>query len=213
MVHDLSVLLLTRYSFFGNLLWEHLQISLCSILFAACIGLLIGIGISEYKQSTKFVMGMVNFIYTIPSISLLGFLIPFSGIGNTTAMIALTVYALLPMVRNTHTGLTNVNPLLIEAATGMGSTKLQVLMKIKLPLAMPMILAGLRNMTVMTIALAGIASFIGAGGLGVAIYRGITTNNKAMTLAGSLLIALLAILSDYLIGMIEKHMKRKIGGI
>lgn len=213
MLHDLSVLLLTRQNFFGNLLWEHLQISLFSILFATGLGLLIGIVISEYKQSAKFIMGMVNFIYTIPSISLLGFLIPFSGIGNTTAMIALTVYGLLPMVRNTHTGLTTVNPLLIEAATGMGSTKLQVLMKIKLPLAMPMILAGLRNMTVMTIALAGIASFIGAGGLGVAIYRGITTNNKAMTLAGSLLIALLAILADVLIGRIEKNIKRRTGGL
>ena len=153
-------------------------------------------------------MSIINFIYTIPSISLLGFLIPLSGIGDTTAIIALTVYALLPMVRNTHTGLTNVNPLLIEAATGMGSTRLQTLVKIKLPLAMPVIIAGLRNMAVMTIALAGIASFIGAGGLGVAIYRGITTNNKAMTLAGSLLIAILAIVVDFVIGILEKQTQK-----
>ncbi len=146
----------------------------------------------------------MNFIYTIPSISLLGFLIPFSGIGDATAVIALTVYALLPMVRNTYTGLTNVSPLLIEAATGMGCTRWQVLYKVKLPLAMPVIIAGIRNMTVMTIALGGIASFIGAGGLGVAIYRGITTNNKAMTIAGSLLIAVLAVAADALIGVIEK---------
>jgi len=112
------------------------------------------------------------------------------------------------MVRNTHTGLTNVNPLLIEAATGMGSTKWQVLYKIKLPLAMPVIVAGIRNMAVMTIALAGIASFIGAGGLGVAIYRGITTNNKAMTVVGSLLIAVLAIAVDFIIGAVEKHTKK-----
>jgi osmoprotectant transport system permease protein len=112
------------------------------------------------------------------------------------------------MVRNTHTGLINVNPLLIEAATGMGSTRLQVLTKIKIPLAMPIIIAGIRNMAVMTIALAGIASFIGAGGLGVAIYRGITTNNKAMTLAGSLLIALLAIVVDFIIGVIEKRVNK-----
>ena len=111
-------------------------------------------------------LGFVNFIYTIPSISLLGFLIPFSGIGNTTAIIALTIYALLPMVRNTHTGMTNIDEQIIEAAKGMGSTQSQILFKIKLPLAMPVIMSGLRNMATMTIALAGIASFIGAGGLG-----------------------------------------------
>ncbi|MFQ9426532.1 MAG: ABC transporter permease [Anaerovoracaceae bacterium] len=91
--------------------------------------------ISEFQRSSKPVMGLVNFVYTIPSISLLGFLIPFSGIGDTTAVIALTVYALLPMVRNTYAGLTNVNPLLVEAAAGMGSTKFEVLYKSKIPLA------------------------------------------------------------------------------
>ena len=201
-------LLATRREFFLKLLWEHLQISAVSISLAMLIGLAIGIVISEYPRSGKPVMALVNFIYTIPSISLLGFLIPLSGIGNTTAVIALTVYALLPMVRNTHAGLTNVSPLLIEAAVGMGCTRGQVLTKIKLPLAMPVIIAGIRNMAVMTIALAGIASFIGAGGLGVAIYRGITTNNKAMTLAGSLLIAALAIAADTLIGILEKYTQR-----
>ena len=197
-----------RWPFFLDLLLEHLQISLIAIVLAMFLGLLLGIAISEFRASSKAVMGLINFIYTIPSISLLGFLIPFSGIGDTTAIIALTVYALLPMVRNTYTGLTNVSPLLIEAATGIGSARIQVLLKIKLPLAMPVIIAGIRSMAVMTIALAGIASFIGAGGLGVAIYRGITTNNKAMTLVGSLLIALLAIVVDLIIGWIEKWTKK-----
>lgn len=204
MIADALSLLRTRWDFFSDLLLEHLQISLISVMIAIIIGLAAGILISEYRGSSKLVLGIVNFIYTIPSISLLGFLIPFSGIGDTTAIIALTVYALLPMVRNTYTGLTNVNPLLIEAATGMGCTRAQTLYKVKLPLAMPVIIAGIRNMTVMTIALGGIASFIGAGGLGVAIYRGITTNNKAMTIAGSLLIAILAVVADALIGVIEK---------
>lgn len=205
MIGKLFELLGTRWDFFAELLMEHIRISATAILLAMAMGLVMGVFISEYRSGAKPVMAVVNFIYTIPSISLLGFLIPLSGIGNTTAVIALTVYALLPMVRNTHTGLTNVNPLLIEAATGMGSTRGQVLFKIKIPLAMPVIMAGIRNMAVMTIALAGIASFIGAGGLGVAIYRGITTNNKAMTLAGSLLIALLAVVVDFLIGTIEKR--------
>lgn len=208
MLQEVFNLVIIRREFFFKLLAEHLQIAATSIIIAGVLGLGIGVLISEFSKSSKPVMGLVNFIYTIPSISLLGFLIPVSGIGDTTAIIALTVYALLPMVRNTHTGLTNVSPLLIEAATGMGSTKLQVLYKIKLPLAMPIILAGIRNMAVMTIALAGIASFIGAGGLGVAIYRGITTNNKAMTIAGSLLIAVLAIIVDMLIGIIEKRVQK-----
>jgi osmoprotectant transport system permease protein len=208
MIAEMIQLLQNRWDFFGELLIEHLQISLLSICIAMVLGLLIGIFISEYPKSSKLVIGIVNFIYTIPSISLLGFLIPLSGIGNTTAVIALTVYALLPMVRNTHTGLTNVSPLLIEAAVGMGSTRTQVLTKIKIPLALPIIIAGIRNMAVMTIALAGIASFIGAGGLGVAIYRGITTNNKAMTLVGSLLIAVLAIVVDFLIGILEKRVTK-----
>ena len=208
MLTEIIDLIQSRWDFFLGLLVEHIQISLLSIVIAMVIGLTIGILISEYQKSSKVVIGIVNFIYTIPSISLLGFLIPLSGVGDATAVIALTVYALLPMVRNTHTGLTNVSPLLLEAATGMGSTKMQTLIKVKLPLAMPVIISGIRSMAVMTIALAGIASFIGAGGLGVAIYRGITTNNKAMTLVGSLLIAVLAIAVDFLIGRAEKAVKR-----
>lgn len=201
-------LIVTRKEFFLELFVQHLQISLISILFAIVIGLILGTITSEYQESSKIIMGMVNFIYTIPSISLLGFLIPLSGIGNTTAIITLTIYALLPMVRNTYTGLTNINPLLLEAATAMGSTKFQILYKIKLPLAIPVIVAGIRNMAVMTISLSGIASFIGAGGLGVAIYRGITTNNKIMTIAGSLLIAVLAMITDFIIGLIESKTKQ-----
>ncbi len=212
MLTEIIDLAQNRWDFFLELLIEHVQISLLSIAIAMVIGLAIGILISEYQKSSKVVIGIVNFIYTIPSISLLGFLIPLSGVGDTTAVIALSVYALLPMVRNTHTGLTNVSPLLVEAATGMGSTRVQTLVKVKLPLAMPVIISGIRNMAVMTIALAGIASFIGAGGLGVAIYRGITTNNKAMTLMGSLLIAVLAIVVDFLIGRAEK-LARKHGAI
>lgn len=209
MIKDIAELLIQRKDFFLKLLLEHLTISIISILIAVVIGLLTGILISEYKKTSRLTLGIINFIYTIPSISLLGFLIPLSGIGNATAVIALTVYALLPMVRSTHTGITNIDAGILEAAKGMGSTRFQILYKIKLPLAMPVIMTGVRNMVVMTIALAGIASFIGAGGLGVAIYRGITTNNAAMTMAGSLLIALLAIVMDLILGFVEKGMNRR----
>ncbi|GAB6167930.1 glycine betaine ABC transporter substrate-binding protein [Clostridium carnis] len=208
MLEEIVKIYVERWEFFLNLTVEHLWISISAILLATILGLVLGVFISEYKKTSGMVLGVVNFIYTIPSISLLGFLIPLSGIGNTTAIITLTVYALLPMVRSTHTGIQNIDPAIIEAAKGMGSTKSQILYKIKLPLAIPVIMSGIRNMVVMTIALAGIASFIGAGGLGVAIYRGITTNNSAMTIAGSLLIAIIALVLDAILGKMEKLTKR-----
>lgn len=204
MIQDMWTLFLEKKEFFGNLLLEHIEISLLAIVIAVVVGGLTGILISEFQKTAKPTLGVINFLYTIPSISMLGFLIPFSGIGNATAVIALTIYALLPMVRNTYTGICNIDDNIIEAAEGMGSTRFQILYKIKLPLAVPVILSGIRNMVTMTIALAGIASFIGAGGLGVAIYRGITTNNTAMTMVGSLMIALLALVFDMVLGCVEK---------
>ena len=160
-------LLATRRDFFVGLLLEHVQISLVSIAIAIVVGGIAGILISEFQRAAKPTLAVVNFLYTIPSISMLGFLIPFSGVGDATAVIALTIYALLPMVRATHTGITNVDPSILEAARGMGGTRMQTLLRVRLPLALPVIMSGIRNMVVMTIALAGIASFIGAGGLGV----------------------------------------------
>lgn len=209
MIRELFHIYAERWEFFLTLTWQHIQISVISIVAAMIIGLALGILISRYHHATGIVLGLTNLIYTVPSIALFGFLIPFSGIGNTTAVIALTVYALLPMVRNTYTGITGIDREIIEAARGMGSTPFQILCRIQLPLAFPVILSGLRNMVVMTIALAGIAAFIGAGGLGVAIYRGITTNNSVLTVAGSLLIALLALLTDWGIGSYETHFKKK----
>ncbi len=206
-------LFIDKFDFFADLTIEHLAICSVAIVIAVVLGGLMGILISEYNASSRLTIGVVNFLYTIPSISMLGLLIPFTGVGNLTAIIALTIYALLPMVRSTNTGITNVDPIIIEAAEGMGSTRLQLLYKIKLPLAIPVILSGIRNMVTMTIALGGVASFIGAGGLGVAIYRGITTNNSAMTIIGSLLIAFIALLFDYLLGLLEKRRNRRWGVI
>jgi osmoprotectant transport system permease protein len=206
---ELFLLYLDRSEWFLKLTLQHLYLSAISIFIATIIGLLLGVFIAEYKKTSKLVMGITNVVYTIPSISLLGFLIPLSGIGDGTAVIALIIYALLPMIRNTYTGIETIDPDIIEAAKGMGCTSFQILYKIKLPLALIVIIAGFRNMVVMTIALAGIASYIGAGGLGIAVYRGITMNNMTMTVAGSLLIAVLALFSDYLIGRFEKHIKKK----
>ena len=206
MISQLTKLLTEDFKFFLNLTVEHILISLLAISIASILGIILGIIISEYRRFSGLILGTVNILYTIPSIALLGFFITITGVGNTTALIALIIYALLPIIRSTYTGIVNINPLIIEASEGMGSTKLQQLFKIKLPLALPVLMSGIRNMVTMTIALAGIASFVGAGGLGVAIYRGITTNNSAMTFLGSLLIALLALIFDFILGIIEKRL-------
>ena len=203
---NLSTLLRDEAPFFLHLTAEHLLISLSAIVIATIVGVLLGIFISEYRKYAAWLLGAVNMLYTIPSIALLGFFISITGVGNLTALIALILYALLPIIRSTYTGITHINPLIIEAAEAMGSTRWQLLYKIKLPLALPVLMSGIRNMVTMTIALAGIASFVGAGGLGVAIYRGITTNNSAMTLVGSVLIALLALGLDFFLEKIEKRL-------
>ncbi len=208
---QLLQILWERRDFFLTCLLEHIRISLTAVVCAGVLGILAGIWISRHKKAAGMVLGVINVIYTIPSISLLGFLIPFTGIGNKTAIIALTVYGLLPIVRNTYTGLTNVDASVLEVAEGLGADKKQIMFGIRFPLALPMIISGFRNMVVMIIAMGGIASFIGAGGLGVAIYRGITTYNMTLTAAGSVLIAALALFSDWLLSKAEKAVNRRYG--
>ena len=208
---QLLQILWERRDFFLTCLLEHIRISLTAVVCAGVLGILAGIWISRHKKAAGMVLGVINVIYTIPSISLLGFLIPFTGIGNKTAIIALTVYGLLPIVRNTYTGLTNVDASVLEVAEGLGADKKQIMFGIRFPLALPMIISGFRNMVVMIIAMGGIASFIGAGGLGVAIYRGITTYNMTLTAAGSVLNAALALLSDWLLSKAEKAVNRRYG--
>lgn len=208
---QLMQILWDRREFFMTCLSEHIRISLMAAVCAGVLGILTGILISRHKKAASVVLAIINVIYTVPSISLLGFLIPFTGIGNKTAIIALTVYGLLPIVRNTYTGLTNVDASILEVAEGLGADKKQVMFGIRFPLALPVIISGFRNMVVMIIAMSGIASFIGAGGLGAAIYRGITTYNMTLTAAGSILIALLALVSDWLLSLAEKAVNRRYG--
>ena len=208
---QLIQILWDRRDFFLTCLLEHIRISLTAVVCAGVLGILTGVFISRHKKAAGIALGVINVVYTVPSISLLGFLIPFTGIGDKTAVIALTVYGLLPIVRNTYTGLVNVDAGILEVAEGLGADGKQRLFGIRFPLAIPVIISGFRNMVVMIIAMGGIASFIGAGGLGAAIYRGITTYNMALTAAGSLLIALLALLSDWLLSRAEKAVNRRYG--
>lgn len=198
-----------RWDWFAGLLLDHMALAGTAILIAGVLGLLLGILICEFRRFAPLVMGLSNIFYTIPAISLLGMLIPILGIGNKNAVTALTIYALMPMIRNTYTGLTTIDKDVVEAATGMGSTRAQILLRVKLPLAMSVIVAGVKNMVVMTISVCGIASFVGAGGLGVAVFRGINMYNPALTFAGSLLIALLALVCDFLLGRLEHYLKTK----
>lgn len=131
-----------RADWFAGLLADHVTLALCAIAMSLTIGLLLGIWISEHPRIAPAVMGVCNVLYTIPAISLLGILIPFSGIGNETAVIALTIYGIMPMVRNTYVGLTTLDGDILEAARGMGSTRLQTLLRVKLPMAAGVILAG-----------------------------------------------------------------------
>jgi len=209
LVQEVLALYAERGDWFLGLLWEHFLLSGQAILLSGGIGLLLGIFITQCPRLAPAVMGICNVLYTIPAISLLGILIPFTGIGNKTALIALTIYGIMPMIRNTYVGLTTLDPDILEAANGMGSTAMQALLRVKLPIAAGVILAGVRNMVVMTVSVAGIASFVGAGGLGVSIYRGITIYNPAMTAAGSILIAALAVLLDLLLARLEQYFKKR----
>ena len=209
LLKEILQIYLERREWFLELFGQHLKIAGIAIVLAGIMGLLLGIFIAEKEFMAPVILTLANIFYTIPSISLLGILIPFTGIGDKTAIIALTLYGLMPMIRNTYTGICGVSQEIIQAARGMGSTDIQILWRIKLPLALGVILAGVRNMVVMTLSVTAIAAFIGAGGLGVAIYRGITIYNPALTFAGSVLIALLALIADLLLGILENYVKKR----
>ena len=209
LLKEILQIYMERREWFLELFGQHLKIAGIAIVLAGIMGLLLGIFIAEKEFMAPVILTLANIFYTIPSISLLGILIPFTGIGDKTAIIALTLYGLMPMIRNTYTGICGVSQEIIQAARGMGSTDIQILWRIKLPLALGVILAGVRNMVVMTLSVTAIAAFIGAGGLGVAIYRGITIYNPALTFAGSVLIALLALSADLLLGILENYVKKR----
>ena len=189
---------------------EHIGLTFISLLLAVLIGLPLGILISARKKWAGTVLGIAGVLQTIPSIALLGMMIPLLGIGPKPAIVALFLYALLPIIRNTYTGVTGVDPVVREAARGMGMSPAQVLGKVTLPLAMPVILAGIRTATVINVGVATLAAYIAAGGLGEFIFGGIALNNADMILAGAIPAALLAILFDGLLSALQKLSLRKL---
>ncbi|WP_088040945.1 ABC transporter permease/substrate-binding protein [Bacillus sp. EAC] len=189
---------------FFTALIEHIQLSVFSLLIAILIAVPIGILISKRKVLSEFVIGTSAIIQTIPSLALLGILIPLVGIGKIPAVIALSVYALLPILRNTYTGLKEIDPILLEAATGLGMKNHQRLVRVELPLALPVIMAGIRTAMVLIIGTATIAALIGAGGLGSLILLGIDRNDMNLIIIGAVPAALLAIIFDFILRLVEK---------
>ena len=188
---------------------EHLFLVVVSTLVAAAIGIPLGIVLTRRPGWSRWVLGIANVVQTIPSLALFGFLIPLpfiGGVGARTAIVALILYSLLPIIRNTYTGIVGVDPAIREAGRGMGMTDWQILTQVELPLALSIIMAGLRVATVIAVGVATIAAAIGAGGLGMYIFRGVSMVDNQLILAGAIPAAILALLADFLLGMAEHRL-------
>jgi osmoprotectant transport system permease protein len=200
---------LQNHSEVAELTLEHIWLVGISILLAVAIGIPLGILITRWPAANKPVLGTANVIQTIPSLALFGFLLPAPWIGaraDRLAILALTLYALLPLIRNTYAGIRSVDPAIVEAGRGMGLTDRQLLFQVELPLAFGVIIAGIRVATVLLIGLATIAAAIGAGGLGEYIFRGLAMVNNAVILAGAIPAAALALLADLGLGWLQRRL-------
>ena len=189
---------------------DHLTLVLIAMAFAIAIAVPLGMLIVQHRHLRALALGAASIFQTIPSLALFGFLIPIpfiGGIGRRTAIVALVLYALLPILRNTYVGLTSVDPAILEAAEGMGMTEQQILFRVRLPLASSVIMAGIRTAAVITIGVATIAAAIGAGGLGTFIFRGVAMVSDAVILAGAIPAAILALLADFLLGLLERRLR------
>jgi osmoprotectant transport system permease protein len=199
--HRVEILAATR---------EHMVLVLISMVIAAAIGVPLGLTIVGRPRLRAGALAVASVLQTIPSLALFGFLIPLpfiGGIGAHTAIVALVLYALLPILRNTYVGLSSVDPAILEAAEGMGMSEQQILFRVRLPLASSVIMAGIRTAAVITIGVATIAAAIGAGGLGTFIFRGVAMVSDAVILAGAIPAAILALLADFLLGLLERRLR------
>ena len=188
---------------------EHVYLAFTAVALACLVGIPVGLAINRNKQLANLVMNGANILQTIPSLAMFALLIPIVGIRDKNAILALFLYGLLPIIKNTYTGIKNVDPAITEAAKGMGMSSFQMLYIVQAPLAVPVIMAGVRIATVTGIGVATIATLIGSGGLGALIYQGIGMMNYPMMLSGAIAAALLALLTDYILGLLEKLMTSK----
>lgn len=200
---DFISALLLRKSELLTLIGEHIYLTLIAILVSVIIGVPLGIFITKHKTTAKITIGLANLVQAVPSLALLGFFIPVLGIGSKPAIVMVVLYSMLPILKNTYTGIININPDILEAAKGIGMTKTQTLKLVKIPLAMPIIMAGIRISAVTAVGLMTIAAFVGAGGLGYLVFLGIQTVDNNAILMGAIPAALLALVMDFITAKIE----------
>ena len=189
--------------------WEQIYISAIALILGVLVAVPAGIILTRFPKTAKLVIGLTSMLQTIPSLALLAMMIPFFGIGKLPAILALFVYSLLPILRNTYIGLDNVDPFLKDSAKGMGMEPVQSIFQVELPLAMPVIMTGIRLSAIYVIAWATLASYIGAGGLGDLIFSGLSLFQPELIIGGTIPVILLSLVSDYLLGLLEKHITPK----
>jgi osmoprotectant transport system permease protein len=193
----------------GRLTFEHVWLTASAMLFATAIGLPVGIWLTRHERWSRPVLGVANVLQTIPSLALFGLLLPVPFLGDRAArlaIVALTGYALLPILRNTYAGIRGVDPALVDVSNALGMSGMQRLVKVELPMSASVILAGLRTATVTCVGVATIAAAIGAGGLGELIFRGVASVDNGLVLAGAVPAALLALAADGVLGFAEKRL-------
>ena len=186
----------------------HLQVSVSGVLLATVVGMFIGIFLTRARLIATPVTGIIEVFQTIPSLAMLSILLVFFGLGNNTAIMAIFFYSLLPIVRNTYTGVLSLDPALLDAGKGMGMSGLQLLFKVEIPNAVPVILSGLRISLITAYGIVTIAVLVGGGGLGRFVWRGIQMQNIGVMLAGAIPIAAMAFCTDLLLGRLEKRLTR-----
>jgi osmoprotectant transport system permease protein len=194
-----------------ELLGQHASLSLIGVGFGIVSALPLGILVSRKPRIGSWVIDVSDMLYTIPSLALLGILAKYLGFGWLPVIVALTVYSWLPILKNTVAGLAGVDSSAKEAARGMGATEMQILMRVELPLAMPIIMSGIRTVSVLTVGITTMAALVGAGGLGVLIFQGITMMDNKVTLAGTIPVAIIAIALDQSFGLLERNLRNHRG--
>lgn len=200
----------------GHYVWEqfirHFMISIVGVLLASIVAIPIGFYIARHQKLADWVITIANILQTVPQLAMLSLLMLAVGLGTRTVIITVFIYSILPILKNTYAGVKSVDPTILDAAKGMGMTRLQMTLKVELPLASSVIISGLRNALVISIGVTAIGTFIGAGGLGDIIQRGVSaTNGTAIILAGAIPTALMAIIIDFIFSFIERKINSSVG--
>ncbi len=195
-----------RHGIIFDLLLEHLWLVLVSITIAVFVAVILGVVISYKESLAVTVLTVCQILMTVPSMAMLAFMVPIFGIGFTTGVVALILYSLLPIVRNTYTGIKEISPAIVESAKGMGMTEWRILTKVKIPLARPVIMAGIRTATVMIVGIGAIAAYVGAGGLGELIFQGISRSHEPMIIVGAIGVSIIALAFDFVLSWGERRL-------